>query len=234
MKQKLFFMLTLSFIQIALLFCFSEAVAQQLTAEKILLNVKQQFDHIEDYTAMLTAKVNMARLRVPQMQVKIYFKQPNKFHTESKNTSFLPRNIFDLNPSDLLSKFDATLQEKEQSDGKTLYKIRLISKPERGRPARESFVWVNGERWTIDRFEAVPTETRKIEVTIDHTVIDGKFVVPLKIVAKFDVIVNTDSLAEKIYSPQRVPQRGTVELTYSDYRINTGLSDDIFEKKEKK
>ncbi len=228
MKRILFFILA---ICICLTFF---ANAQQLTAEKILQNVKANFDVVKDYTALLTTKINMERLRVPEMKVKIYFKQPNKFKTESKNTSFLPKNVLDLNPSDLLSTFDASLMGKEELDGKTFYKIRLVTKPEKGKQIRESFIWVDAERWSISRLEAFPAEGRKIEVLIEHTTIEGKFTLPLKISAKFDFEQNPDSLAEKIYSPQRVPRKGSVELTYSDYQVNTGLSDEIFEKKEKK
>lgn len=211
----------------------SSVYAQQLTADKILQNVKANFDAVQDYTAMLTAKVDMERLRVPEMKVKIYFKQPNKFKTESKNTSFLPKNVMDLNPGDLMKKFDASLMGKEEKDGKTSYKIRLVTKPEKGKQVRESFIWVDAERWTITRLEAFPSEGRKIELLVESTIIDGKYIVPSKISAKFDFDQNPDSLSEKIYSPNRMPKKGTVELVYSDYKVNTGLSDEIFEQKKK-
>ncbi|MDP1678308.1 MAG: outer membrane lipoprotein-sorting protein [Bacteroidota bacterium] len=210
----------------------SNTTAQQLTAEKILLKVKANFDVVKDYSAMLTGKVNMERLKVPQMSVKLYFKQPNKFKTESKGTSFIPKNILDLNPGDLLTKFDPSLMGKENVDGKTLYKIRLVTKPEKGKQIRESFIWVDESRWTITKLEAFPMEGRKIEVLIESTVIEGKYVLPSKISAKFDFEQNTDSLAEKIYSPNRMPKKGMVELIYSDYQVNKGLSDEIFEKKK--
>jgi outer membrane lipoprotein-sorting protein len=217
-----------------LVFSFSlTAFAQELTAEKILRNVKANFDAVKDYTAMLTATVDMERLRVPEMKVKIYFKQPNKFKTESKNTSFLPKNMMDLNPGDMLKKFDASLMGKEESGGKTFYKIRLITKPEKGKQVRESFVWVDAEHWTITKLEAFPSEGRKIELKVESTVIDGKFIVPSRIFAKFDFDQNADSTAERIYSPNRMPKKGSVELKYSDYEVNKGLSDEIFEKKEK-
>jgi outer membrane lipoprotein-sorting protein len=209
------------------------ASAQKLTAEKILQNVKANFDAVNDYTAMLTGKVSMERLKIPQMKVKLFFKQPNKFKTESKGTSFLPKNILDLNPGDLLEKFDASLIGKEETDGKTFYKIRLITKAAKGKQVRESFIWVEESQWTITRLEAYPSEGRKIEVLIESMTVDGKYILPAKITAKFDFEQNPDSLAEKIYSPQRVPRKGSAELIYSDYQVNTGLSDEFFEEKKK-
>lgn len=214
-------------------FCFTVVNAQNLTAEKILQNVKANFDAVKDYSANLTGKVEMERLKVPQMKVKIYFKQPNKFKTESKGTSFIPRNILDLNPSDLLSKFDGFVMGKEDSEGKVFYKIRLVTKAEKGKQIRESFIWVDESNWTITRLEAFPSEGRKIEVLIESTTIDNKYILPSKITARFDFETNPDSLAEKIYSPQRVPRKGSAELIYSDYEVNTGLTDEFFEQKKK-
>ncbi|MFA6455584.1 MAG: outer membrane lipoprotein-sorting protein [Bacteroidota bacterium] len=225
------FMIMTTVVGCFLLFS-APAAAQTLTAEKILLNVKANFDAVKDYSAQLTGTVNMERLKVPEMKVKIYFKQPNKFKTESKGTSFIPRNILDLNPGDLLTKFDASLMGKEAMDGKEQYKIRLITKPEKGKQVRESFIWVDESRWTITRLEAYPSEGRKIEVLITSTLVDGKYILPEKIFAKFDFEQNTDSLAERIYSPQRIPRKGSAELNYSDYKVNTGLSDEFFEKKK--
>ncbi len=225
---------TLAAFAVILSFLVQRTDAQPLTAEKILLNVKANFDAVKDYTAMLTAKVDMERLRVPQMNVKIYFKQPNKFKTESKNTSFLPKNIFDLNPGDLLKKFDASLMGTETENGKTFYKLRLVTKPEKGKPVRESFIWVDASMWTITRLEAFPTEGRKIELKVESAVIDGKYILPTMISASFDFDQNADSLSEKIYSPNRMPKKGSVVLKYSEYEVNTGISDEFFEQKEKK
>lgn len=222
----------LVFVAIAVFGIFSSANAQQLSAEKILQNVKANFDAVKDYTANITGKVSMERLKVPKMSLKLYFKQPNKFKTESTGTSFIPRNILDLNPGDLLLKFDASLMGTEEAEGKILYKIRLITKPEKKKQVRESFIWVDKTHWTITRLEAYPIEGRKIEVLIESMVIDGKYILPSKISAKFDFEQNIDSLAEKIYSPQRIPRKGSAELIYSDYQINTGLSDEFFEKKK--
>ena len=205
--------------------------AQTLTAEKILLNVKANFDAVKDYTVTLTGTVNMERLKVPKMIVKLYFKQPNKFKTESKGTSFLPRTMLDINPTDLLNKFDGSVMGKEISEGRSFYKLRLISKPEKGKQVRESFIWVDESNWTITRLESYPQEGRKIEVLIESIVVDGKFILPSKISASFDFEQKVDSLAER-FNPNRLPRKGSAELTYSDYRVNTGLTDEFFEQKK--
>ena len=78
----------------------SALYAQSLTAEKVLENVKAQFENIQDYTATITATVNIEKLHIPQMTIKVYFKQPNKVHIESKNFAMVPREGLALNPTD--------------------------------------------------------------------------------------------------------------------------------------
>lgn len=210
----------------------SAAPAQKntLTAEQVLEKVKANFDAVQDYSATLTVSLDMERLRVPKMAVKIYFKQPNLFKTESKNTSFLPKNIFDIAPGNLLKKFDPIMMGPEVLEGKNTYKVRLITKPEKRKPARESFIWVETEHWTIVRLEAYPAEGQLIAVRFESTVIDGKYVLPSAIHASFDAPPSADSLADKMM-PARAPRKGTVDLFYSDFKVNSGLTDEFFEKK---
>jgi outer membrane lipoprotein-sorting protein len=207
-------------------------VSQQMTAEKILHKVKANFDAVQDYSAQLTAKVNMERLHIPEMNVTIYFKQPNKVHIESKNFAMLPREGFALNPSDLLTKFDATLMGTEERNSVQQYKLRLISKPERGRPPRESFIWIDPANWVITHLESTPAEGRKVSVDFEYTTVEGKYTLPALLKASFDFEQNPDSLAERIYSPNRIPRKGSVEILYSQYKVNQGLSDEIFKKKQ--
>jgi len=70
--------------------------------------------------------------------------------------------------------------------------------------------------------EAFRPKEERSKLTVESVVIDEKFVVPSRIFAKFDFDQSTDSLNEKIYSPNRMPKKGTVELKYSEYEVNKG------------
>ena len=217
-----------------LLFCASicSMTAQTITAPQILQNMKQRFDLIKDYTVTLTASVDMERMQIPEMVVTLFFKQPDKIHFESKNFSMIPKEAVALNPAQLIDKFDATLMGTEKGGNGSLYKLRLISKPEKGKPVRESYVWVDGTRWVVMRFEATPSDSRKISFDFEYVVIDDKYTLPSKISGRLDTQMPSDSTAEKMYSPQRMPRKGSVTMVYSDYKVNTNLPDEMFEKKK--
>ena len=208
------------------------ATAQPATAVQILQHMKQQFESVKDYTATLKVTVEMERVQIPEMLVKMYFKQPDKIHIEAKNFAMIPREAVGLNPAQLIDKFDATVVGTEQKENVTVYKLRLISKPEKGKPVRESYVWVDGARWVVTHFETTPSDVRKVAVDLEYETVDGKYMLPSKIDARMETQQSPDSSAERIYSPQRMPRKGSVAIIYSDYKVNTGLSDEIFEKKK--
>ena len=222
------FILSLAFLAVG----FHSACSQSITAAEILQKMKGQFDLVKDYTATLKVTVDMERMQIPEMLVTIYFKQPDKTHIEAKNFAMVPREVTSLNPAQLIDKFDATVVETRQRDGVTVYKLRLLSKPEKGKPVRESYIWVDGARWVVTHFESTPSDVRKVTVNLEYEVVDGKYTLPSRIEARMDTQQPADSSAEKMYGPQRPPRKGTASIIYSDYKVNTGLSDEIFKKKE--
>ena len=206
--------------------------AQTPTAAEILHTMKSQFDLVKDYTATLKVAVDMERMQIPEMLVTMYFKQPDKVHIEAKNFAMVPREIAGMNPAQFIDKFDATVVETRQKEGVVVYKLRLISKPEKGKPVRESYIWVDGARWVVIHYESTPSDVRKVAVDFAYMTVDGKYTLPAKIEAHMETQQPADSSAEKMYSPQRLPRKGTATILYSDYKVNTGLSDEIFQKKE--
>jgi len=206
--------------------------AQSMTADEILHNVKKQFDQVKDYTVALKVSVDMERMQIPEMLVTLYFKQPDKVHVEAKNFSMVPREAVGLNPAQLIDKFDAKLMDTQKNGDTTMYKLRLVSKPEKGKPVRESYMWIDGTRWVITHFESAPSEARKVIADLAYETVDGKYILPSRVDVRMETQQPADSTAEKMYAPQRLPRKGSAVILYSDYRVNTGLSDEIFQKKE--
>jgi hypothetical protein len=221
-------------IILAACFCLGSTVHAQ-TAQQIIANVKQRFDQVKDYTVQITASVNLERMKIPEMKATLYFKQPDKMHIESKNFSMLPKESMGLTPSDMLAKFDATLLKSEKRGGTMFYDLRLVSKTEKGKQVREYFATVNGDAWVVSHIESFPMPGRKITIDFTHSLVADQYWLPLTITVNYSSEQSDDAPQEQPQQPghgRNMPRKGTASVRYSDYKVNTGLSDEIFEKKK--
>jgi len=216
---------------LAVVLCLSLS-AQAQTAQQIITNVKHRFDQVKDYTATITATVNMERMKIPEMKATVYFKQPDKMHIESKNFSMLPKEGLGMNPADMLAKYDATLLKSEKRNGVLFYELRLVTKAEKGKQVREYFVSVNGDAWVVSHIESFPMPGRKITIDFTHALVADQYWLPSTINVNYSSEQTDEPPADPQPGRQRsIPRKGSASVRYSDYKVNTGLSDDIFEKK---
>jgi len=219
-------------VPIPLLGAWQWGFAQSITADEIVNRLQSQFEKIQDYTVTVTASVDMERLRVPKMEAKMYFKQPDKVHFESKGFAMLPREGVAFSPLQLQGKYTAALHGEEQIENIKTYKLHFTAKQLKTRPQGLT-LWVDQIHWIVKKMETVPYEGRSVVVIFTHTLVHDTYYLPSKIVVTFDVpempAPETGSQPGASKTPRRSSQRkGTVTVTYSDYQVNVGLSDDLF------
>ncbi len=65
-----------------ILLCSVTGFSQSKDPNEILDNVIKAFEEIEDYIVDVNIRVDVAFLKVPEANAKIYFKQPDKVHME--------------------------------------------------------------------------------------------------------------------------------------------------------
>jgi outer membrane lipoprotein-sorting protein len=237
---------TLKLIGAAMLVCCTTGIltaqkkSPQPTAAVILENLEKGFEGINDFVSTIEAEVDMERVRVPKMKATMYFKKPDKVHFSSANFAMLPREGTMLNPSHLRQRYDPVLLGEDTSDGRALYKLQLTPKEPRNRPS-QLMVWVDPNSWTIARMESIPYQGRVLRVAFTYGLEAGRFWLPRTMQASFDLAARDTmsrqpslDLPDLDDSPQRPrPMRsGNITVKYSDYKVNVGLTDDMFEKRE--
>ncbi len=111
-----------------ILFVFSICAAGQTKEpEKILNNVVDNFSKIHDYKVDVEIKIDVSFLKVPDTKAKIYFKQPDKTHIESRGFALLPKGAMDISPSSLLKgKYTAFFDRVEDYEGVKAAVIKTI------------------------------------------------------------------------------------------------------------
>jgi hypothetical protein len=199
--------------------------------ETILRNVEARLAAVHDYTVTLDVVADIERLNVPPMHVTMYFKQPDKVHLDAEGFAMLPREGLQPNVGKLLAKYTAAGVGKDTLDGVPVRKIMLQAKSDRTFP-RSLSVYVNPDRWTTERIVTSGSADRLATISFTYVQVEGVWL-PGGMTAAF-AIAPPDSTGLDLPAgplrPQQKPRNGTVTVRYSNYRLNTGLSDDIFAK----
>lgn len=223
------------------LLCVGTAPAQQLRGLEILQKVEQNFTAINDFIVDLEVDVNMDRLRMPRMKATMYFKQADKLHFDAPEFAMIPRDGVFLNPRLLRERYDVVLAGEESIASVRVHKLQLAAKEVSAR-VRQMYVFVDPSNWTIVKMEMAPFPGRVVMFDFVHERQKGDFWMPTRLVASFstaepDTTAPLPELAQEVsprYNEMRGPLRsGSITIVYSRYRINVGLSDDIFSTKNK-
>ncbi len=209
------------------------------SAPAMMKNVEKGFEGIEDFEVTIEATVDMERMRIPKMTGTLYFKKPDKIHFVSANFMMVPREGIVVNPSLLRERYQPALVGEEEADGKKLYKLELAAKAEKVRP-RQMELWIDPSNWTIVKMETIPYQGRILRLTFEYELQEGKYWLVRTLRASFDVAArDTSQQSELGVAPppqfeqmRRPPRSGSITVTYSNYKLNVGLSDEIFERRE--
>ncbi len=199
--------------------------------ETILRNVEARLAAVHDYAVTLDVVADIERLNVPPMHATMYFKQPDKVHIDAEGFAMLPREGLQPNVGKLLGRYAVAGVAKDTLDGIAVRKVTLLAKSDRSFP-RSLTVYVNPQRWTTERIVTSGAADRLATISFTYVQVEGVWL-PGGMTAAFALAPPDSSgidLPAGPLRPQQKPRNGTVTVRYSNYRLNTGLSDDIFAK----
>ena len=214
--------------------------AQTKDPDKILNEVKKNFDKIKDYSVDVEIKVDVSFLKVPDTKAKIYFKSPDKVKVESKQFALLPKGALHISPASLLKgNYTALFDRFENYEGSKTAVIKTIPIGDSSEVILTTF-WVDLSDYIIKKVE-ISTKvngTFTLELKYDS---GTKFKqLPSSLVFSFDVSklnipkrFTTQNEEDNPDTTSSKPSIGKVYINYSNYKVNQGLPDSLFEEKKK-
>jgi len=206
----------------------------QPSGEEILKKVEANFPGVQDYTVDLDVTADIERMNVPPMHVRMYYKQPDKFQFDSEGFALLPRDGVAFNASKLLSRFSIEEVGEESSQGGKEFRLLLLARGERAKTTKLQ-IFVDAVEWKPTRILSSLFDGRSMTAAFKYEKQDGHRMPSLRTVQFTAPPADTsDQAAETDMVPMprsQMPRNGTITVRYSSYKINTGLSDDIFNKK---
>jgi outer membrane lipoprotein-sorting protein len=191
--------------------------------------VEKKYAGLRDYTAEVMVHFDIETFKAPDMRAKLYYKAPDKMKVESKRVFFFPKEGGYFNPS-LFKRgdFEIKFLDRSTTDGRAAVRLKLT--PKKAKANIQSFVLtIDTDRHLIREMEVIQFDGREIKAMIEYGTFDG-FELPTHIQLRLDIpSFETEGVKEfdqLIQKPKRVT--GTIEITYSNYKVNSGLSDEFF------
>lgn len=211
----------------------SELIQAQEDPGRYLDSIEKKYSGVKDYMVDVNVHFDIETLKAPDMQARLYYKTPDKMKVESKKVFFFPKEGGYFNPSLFKKKgFDVKFLERLIYDGRKAVRLKLT--PTDTDTYNKVFVLtIDIERNLIREIKISPSEGREIKAAVEYGMFDG-FELPTHIDLQLDIPSEEPSgMKEFTQFGQRTKSiTGKIQITYSNYRVNLGLSDEIFKDTE--
>ncbi len=205
-------------------------IQRQDNGLQYLENVIGKFSGIKDYTVDVRVHLDIQEVKAPDMDAKVYYKEPDKVKIDSKGLFFLPKDVGVFNPRKFNPKdFDISVIDTLTYNGDPAVRVSLTSKKDEAKD-HKIILTIDKKDWLIKEIATAPSPGRQVSAKISYGVFDG-FELPVKIEVNLDVAKVNPQMGSFDGERRRGGGvKGNVEVYYSNYKINTGLSDEIFKK----
>lgn len=229
--KKIFFSISLALVSFSL-------YAQDANA--LLQTVKQKIEKVNDYEASGRMKTNVAFLKVPIANVKVYFKKPNRLKVKSeKGISFIPKGAVNLNMSGIIGDNKYTVLDAGiDKIGTTIVRVIKLLPEDDNSDIVLSTLYIEETTKLIKKAKTTTKENGTYELEFTY----GKyaeFSLPDKIIFSFNtrdyklpkgVTFDFDDGTElKKPKDDMKNKKGRAEITFSSYSINKGVADSFFQ-----
>jgi outer membrane lipoprotein-sorting protein len=204
----------------------------------VVRQIRDKLEKINDYEADAFLKTEISFLKVPDANVKIYYKKPDKIRIKNENgISLVPKETVSISLYSLVnSPFQALDGGTDIVQGIPVRIIKLLPSDENGELVL-AILYIDMKRLLVLKARTTTRENGTDEVELHY----GKFLpigLPDQIVFSFNTqdfklpkgvtFDYDDGSAKKKPVDTGKNQRGKIEITYLDYSINTGISDSLF------
>ncbi len=211
-------------------FLLSPGVIQaQEDAARTLDALQKKYSSLKDYTVDINVHFDIEGFKAPDMQAKLYCKPPDRMKIESKRIFFLPKEGGTFNPSMFNREdFEVKFLERLMVEGRNAIKLKLTPKKKKWN-GQDFILTVDTDRNLIREMNISSFEGREVKALIEYGHFSD-FDLPTRIELHLDVPFSESKEIRDFGQSAQPAKRitGRTEITYSNYKVNIGLSDKIF------
>lgn len=206
---------------------------KELTADELLKKVKAKMDKVNDYVATGKMKTDVVFIKAPIANIKSYYKKPNRFAIKRDGgVSLLPKGGVSVNVSSLLLTDEYTAIDAGKTTlGTTPVRIVKLLPISDKSDVVLTTMYIDEANFLIRK----ASTTTKENGTYDMEMQFGKYAdwgLPDKVLFSFNtkdyklpkgITLEYDDGSKRPDLPKN--KKGKVEITYSAYMINKGVTD---------
>ncbi len=226
---------------ILLLFGFCPVGLHAQDVNALIQKVKAKLALVNDYEASGKMKTNVAFLKVPVANVKLYFKKPNKLKIKNeKGFSFIPKGAVNINMNNILSaggNYSVLDAGMDKIGGTAVRVIKLLPEDDNADVVL-STLYIDETNAVIRKAKTTTRENGSYELEMSY----GKYAaygLPDKIIFSFNTkdyklpkgvsFDFEDGSQPKKAAEKAKNKKGRAEITVSSYSINKGIADAVFQ-----
>ena len=204
--------------------------------------MKGRMKGVSSYKTSMRIKLDIPYLKAPESQATMYFKAPDKTHVDAPGFAMLPKRGADVTIQRVLDKpYVAVDAGREAFLGVQMRKVKILPTEEGGEIAVAT-VWID-TNLNVPR-KVVSTTKQGGTVTAELVFDDAKaraYCLPSYVKLMFDIgsyqmskVMSGDidkpasSEADEAKAKEK-STKATVEIWYSDYKLNIPIADAVFE-----
>jgi outer membrane lipoprotein-sorting protein len=206
----------------------------------LLKKVKAKYDLVNDYTATGKMKTNVIFIKAPVATVKVYYKRPDKLKIKNESgVSFIPKGSVNVNMNNVLglNEFEAVAGGTEKVNGTECKVVKVFPLSDDENITRAT-LYIDEKQLLVMKSVISTKENGTYELVMSYkkyatyglpdkvelTFNTKDYKLPKGITIDYDNGTNTkDKETDKMKG-----KKGKVEIVYSDYSINKGVSDAVF------
>jgi outer membrane lipoprotein-sorting protein len=225
------------FFTVCSLFAIVATVAAQ-DVKELIRNVKTKYDQVNDYEATGKLKTNVAFIKAPVATVKVYYKKPDRLKIKNETgISFIPRGSVNINMNNVLTLTDYQAVDGglETVTGVRCRVVRIFPNDDNADITR-STLYIDAQNLLLIKSVVSTRENGTYDLMMSY----GKYAslgLPDKTVFSFNtkdyklpkgVTIDYDNGSSQSDNEKLKNKKGKVEISYSNYKINKGIADEIF------
>ena len=204
----------------------------------LVRKVKTKLDKVKDYQVDGNMKIDVPFIKAPPSKVRIFYKSPDKFKVKKDGgISILPKGGVSINLNSIIMNDNYTVIAGGETvtDGVKVKMMKLLPLEDTGDVVLTT-MYVDEKNLVIRKSTITTRESGTYEMHMSY----GKYIdwgLPDKVVFSFNikdyklpkgVTFEYDRGAPPAKEELLKNKKGKVEITYSHYVINKGISDAVF------